>query len=127
MGGCDFIYSSSFSPKDHVIATTWRDGPYLLVVVTQTDKADVKWNLTCKPPSLLIILYTQISEALKCCLQCYFVPVTVTMKGAHGYISVTEWPLMIVSVLVLYFKSNSVTVFVSTGTLHVIFRLFRSC
>ncbi|MCI4376697.1 hypothetical protein PGIGA_G00191390 [Pangasianodon gigas] len=53
--------------KDHVIATTWRDGPYLLVVLIETDKKDVNWNLTF----------------------------TVIMKGAHGYISVTEWPLMI--------------------------------
>ncbi|XP_060727928.1 transmembrane protein 87A isoform X1 [Tachysurus vachellii] len=53
--------------KDHVIATTWRDGPYLLVVVIETDKKDVDWNLTF----------------------------TVIMKGDHGYISVTEWPLMI--------------------------------
>ncbi|XP_027021668.2 transmembrane protein 87A isoform X2 [Tachysurus fulvidraco] len=53
--------------KDHVIATTWRDGPYLLVVKIETDKRDVDWNLTF----------------------------TVIMKGDHGYISVTEWPLMI--------------------------------
>ncbi|XP_060781348.1 transmembrane protein 87A isoform X2 [Neoarius graeffei] len=52
--------------KDHVIATTWRDGPYLLVVLIKTDK-EVNWNLT----------------------------LTVMMKGEHGYISVTEWPLMI--------------------------------
>ncbi|GAA6107774.1 transmembrane protein 87A isoform X2 [Tachysurus ichikawai] len=53
--------------KDHVIATTWRDGPYLLVVLIESDKKDVDWNLTF----------------------------TVIMKGDHGYISVTEWPLMI--------------------------------
>ncbi|KAK3554667.1 hypothetical protein QTP70_032675 [Hemibagrus guttatus] len=53
--------------KDHVIATTWRDGPYLLVVLIETDKKDVNWNLTF----------------------------SVVMKGDHGYISVTEWPLMI--------------------------------
>ncbi|XP_017558143.1 transmembrane protein 87A isoform X1 [Pygocentrus nattereri] len=51
---------------DNVIATTWKDGPYLLVVVIQPDK-DVSWNLTF----------------------------SVVMKGAHGFISVTEWPLMI--------------------------------
>ncbi|XP_062851918.1 transmembrane protein 87A isoform X2 [Trichomycterus rosablanca] len=53
--------------QDHVIATTWRDGPYLLVVLIESDKKDVNWNLTF----------------------------TVMMKGSHGYISVTEWPLMI--------------------------------
>ncbi|KAG7334321.1 hypothetical protein KOW79_002728 [Hemibagrus wyckioides] len=53
--------------KDHVIATTWRDGPYLLVVLIETEKKDGNWNLTF----------------------------TVIMKGDHGYISVTEWPLMI--------------------------------
>ncbi|XP_036429518.1 transmembrane protein 87A isoform X1 [Colossoma macropomum] len=52
---------------DHVIATAWKDGPYLLVVVIQPDKKDTSWNLTF----------------------------SVVMKGAHGFISVTEWPLMI--------------------------------
>lgn len=27
-----------------------------------------------------------------------FFPVNVVMKGSHGYISITEWPLMIVSI-----------------------------
>ncbi|XP_051503840.1 transmembrane protein 87A-like isoform X2 [Myxocyprinus asiaticus] len=53
--------------KDHVIATTWRDGPYLLVVLIQPSKQDVNWNLTF----------------------------SVVMKGTHGYLSITEWPLMI--------------------------------
>ncbi|KAI5108595.1 transmembrane protein 87B, partial [Silurus meridionalis] len=53
--------------KDHVITSTWRDGPYLLVVSITPDKKDFNWNLTF----------------------------TVIMKGAHGFISVTEWPLMI--------------------------------
>ncbi|XP_053535485.1 transmembrane protein 87A isoform X1 [Ictalurus punctatus] len=53
--------------KDNVIATTWRDGPYLLVVLIKSDKKDADWNVTF----------------------------TVIMKGDHGYISVTEWPLMI--------------------------------
>ncbi|KAK1791385.1 hypothetical protein P4O66_013394 [Electrophorus voltai] len=52
---------------DNVIATTWRDGPYLLVVLIQPSKKDVNWTLTF----------------------------SVLMKGAHGFISVTEWPLMI--------------------------------
>ncbi|XP_051946177.1 transmembrane protein 87A-like isoform X1 [Xyrauchen texanus] len=53
--------------KDHVIAKTWRDGPYLLVVAIQPSKQDVNWNLTF----------------------------SVVMKGTHGYLSITEWPLMI--------------------------------
>ncbi|XP_041803581.1 transmembrane protein 87A isoform X3 [Chelmon rostratus] len=53
--------------KDNVIATTWKDGPYLLVVKIVSSKQDASWNLT----------------------------VNVVMKGSHGYISVTEWPLMI--------------------------------
>ncbi|XP_050982389.1 transmembrane protein 87A isoform X2 [Labeo rohita] len=52
---------------DHVIATTWRDGPYLLVVQINSSKQDANWNLTF----------------------------SVVMKGTHGYLSVTEWPLMI--------------------------------
>ncbi|XP_063048043.1 transmembrane protein 87A isoform X2 [Engraulis encrasicolus] len=50
-----------------VIATTWRDGPYLLVVNITSSKPESDWNLT----------------------------VSLIMKGTHGYISVTEWPLMI--------------------------------
>uniref|UniRef100_A0A671KBT3 Transmembrane protein 87B n=1 Tax=Sinocyclocheilus anshuiensis TaxID=1608454 RepID=A0A671KBT3_9TELE len=57
----------SLLAKDHVIATTWRDGPYLLVVHINSSKQDVNWNLTF----------------------------SVVMKGTHGYLSVTEWPLMI--------------------------------
>ncbi|KAL1263632.1 hypothetical protein QQF64_006371 [Cirrhinus molitorella] len=53
--------------KDHVIATTWKDGPYLLVVQINSSKQDANWNLTF----------------------------SVVMKGTHGYLSVTEWPLMI--------------------------------
>ncbi|KTG14402.1 hypothetical protein cypCar_00022533 [Cyprinus carpio] len=56
-----------YRAKDHVIATTWRDGPYLLVVHINSSKQDVNWNLTF----------------------------SVVMKGTHGYLSVTEWPLMI--------------------------------
>ncbi|XP_058651220.1 transmembrane protein 87A [Onychostoma macrolepis] len=52
---------------EHVIATTWRDGPYLLVVQINSSKQDANWNLTF----------------------------SVVMKGTHGYLSVTEWPLMI--------------------------------
>ncbi|XP_061083685.1 transmembrane protein 87A isoform X1 [Conger conger] len=53
-------------PTD-VIATTWRDGPYLFVVLVNSSNPEAKWNLT----------------------------VSVVMKGTHGYISITEWPLMI--------------------------------
>ncbi|XP_051772692.1 LOW QUALITY PROTEIN: transmembrane protein 87A [Ctenopharyngodon idella] len=53
--------------KENVIATTWRDGPYLLVVSIHPSKQDVNWNLTF----------------------------SVMMKGTHGFLSVTEWPLMI--------------------------------
>ncbi|CAL8257728.1 unnamed protein product [Lota lota] len=59
--------NSTVKFKDDVIVTTWKDGPYLLVVDIKSDKPEVKWNLT----------------------------VNVVMKGAHGFISVTEWPLMI--------------------------------
>ncbi|XP_070834054.1 transmembrane protein 87A isoform X1 [Chaetodon trifascialis] len=59
--------NGSLNIKDNVIATTWKDGPYLLVVKFVTSQQDVSWNLT----------------------------VHVVMKGSHGYISITEWPLMI--------------------------------
>ncbi|XP_034753381.1 transmembrane protein 87A isoform X2 [Etheostoma cragini] len=55
------------SSTPDVIATTWKDGPYLLVVKIESSKPDANWNLT----------------------------VNVVMKGSHGYISITEWPLMI--------------------------------
>ncbi|XP_076020916.1 transmembrane protein 87A [Genypterus blacodes] len=54
------------SSTANVIATTWKDGPYLLVVKIVSNKPEAKWNLE----------------------------VNVVMKGSHGYISVTEWPLM---------------------------------
>ncbi|XP_069546292.1 transmembrane protein 87A [Brachyistius frenatus] len=59
--------SSSVSVRDNVIATTWKDGPYLLVVKIMSSKPESNWDLTFN----------------------------VVMKGSHGYISVTEWPLMI--------------------------------
>ncbi|XP_060943050.1 transmembrane protein 87A [Limanda limanda] len=59
--------NASVNIKDDVIATTWKDGPYLLVVKIVPSKQDANWNLT----------------------------VNVVMKGSHGYISITEWPLMI--------------------------------
>uniref|UniRef100_A0A8C6V1G4 Transmembrane protein 87B n=1 Tax=Neogobius melanostomus TaxID=47308 RepID=A0A8C6V1G4_9GOBI len=63
---CD---NNGSSIKQGVIATTWRDGPYLLVVTIhdkQTNKS-AHWNLT----------------------------IDLVMRGDHGYISITEWPLMI--------------------------------
>ncbi|XP_054655543.1 transmembrane protein 87A isoform X1 [Dunckerocampus dactyliophorus] len=63
----DTMKDKSAKVKDNVIASTWKDGPYLLVVKIVPSKADVNWNLT----------------------------VNVVMKGSHGYISVTEYPLMI--------------------------------
>ncbi|KAM8852219.1 transmembrane protein 87A isoform 2-T2 [Synchiropus picturatus] len=59
--------NGSVKINDDVIATTWKDGPYLLVVKVNASRPDVNWNLT----------------------------VNVVMKGRHGYISITEYPLMI--------------------------------
>ncbi|XP_059215657.1 transmembrane protein 87A [Centropristis striata] len=59
--------NGSVNIQENVIATTWKDGPYLLVVKIVSNKPDANWNLT----------------------------VNVVMKGSHGYISITEWPLMI--------------------------------
>uniref|UniRef100_A0AAV2JPF4 Transmembrane protein 87A n=1 Tax=Knipowitschia caucasica TaxID=637954 RepID=A0AAV2JPF4_KNICA len=56
----------SVGVKDNVIATTWRDGPYLLVVKILAN-TNSNWNLT----------------------------LDIVMQGEHGYISITEWPLMI--------------------------------
>lgn len=38
--------NSSMNIKDNVIATTWKDGPYLLVVKIVSSKQDANWNLT---------------------------------------------------------------------------------
>ncbi|XP_029926284.1 transmembrane protein 87A isoform X2 [Myripristis murdjan] len=65
--GSSTIKNSSMRLRDDVIATTWKDGPYLLVVKILSDKPESNWNLT----------------------------VNVIMKGSHGFISITEWPLMI--------------------------------
>lgn len=37
--------NNSVTIKDNVIATTWRDGPYLLVVQVESSK-EANWNLT---------------------------------------------------------------------------------
>ncbi|KAM3863046.1 transmembrane protein 87A [Diretmus argenteus] len=65
--GSSTVKNSSVMPNDDIIATTWKDGPYLLVVKILSNKQEANWNLT----------------------------VNVIMKGTHGFISVTEWPLMI--------------------------------
>ncbi|CAG09481.1 unnamed protein product, partial [Tetraodon nigroviridis] len=65
--GSGSAQNSSLSIQDNVIATTWKDGPYLLVVKILASNPNVNWSLTVK----------------------------VVMKGSHGFISVTEWPLMI--------------------------------
>ncbi|KAM7408930.1 hypothetical protein PAMA_002583 [Pampus argenteus] len=59
--------NGSVKIRDNVIATTWKDGPYVLVVKIVSNKQDGNWNLT----------------------------VNVVMKGNHGFISITEYPLMI--------------------------------
>ncbi|XP_063731055.1 transmembrane protein 87A [Eleginops maclovinus] len=59
--------NNSVNINNNVIATTWKDGPYLLVVKFESSKPEANWNLT----------------------------VSVVMKSSHGYISITEWPLMI--------------------------------
>ncbi|XP_053315680.1 transmembrane protein 87B [Spea bombifrons] len=54
-------------PKDYdVVTQTWQDGPYIFVVSIKAD-SDVAWNLT----------------------------VFASMEGPHGFISASEWPLMI--------------------------------
>lgn len=38
--------NSSVKIRDHVIATTWKDGPYLLVVKIESSKPEANWSLT---------------------------------------------------------------------------------
>lgn len=38
--------NNSRSVQENVIATTWKDGPYLLVVKIVSSKQDANWNLT---------------------------------------------------------------------------------
>lgn len=40
------VKNASVSLKDDVIATTWKDGPYLFVVVIKSNKQEANWNLT---------------------------------------------------------------------------------
>ncbi|MEE6474869.1 hypothetical protein FKM82_010522 [Ascaphus truei] len=60
------ISKRSISQKKNIVTTTRQDGPYMFVVSIKADK-DINWNLT----------------------------VSVSMAGPHGYISASEWPLMI--------------------------------
>ena len=39
-------HNSSLHIKDNVIATTWKDGPYLLVVKFLSSNPNVNWSLT---------------------------------------------------------------------------------
>ncbi|XP_041044742.1 transmembrane protein 87B isoform X1 [Carcharodon carcharias] len=57
------------SKKYDVVAQTWRDGPYLFVVSIKSlhERIESNWNLT----------------------------VLVLMQGSHGFISATEFPLMV--------------------------------
>ncbi|KAM4041773.1 transmembrane protein 87B [Anomaloglossus baeobatrachus] len=50
-----------------VVAQTLQDGPHAFVVQVSSDSKDQKWSLT----------------------------VSTSMEGPHGYISASEWPLMI--------------------------------
>ncbi|KAJ1154318.1 hypothetical protein NDU88_007071 [Pleurodeles waltl] len=54
------------SNKIDVVARTWQDGPYAFIVSFKTEQKE-NWNLT----------------------------VSVSMAGPHGFISASEWPLMI--------------------------------
>lgn len=42
--------NSSVHINDNIIATTWKDGPYLLVVKIVSSKQDANWNLTGEEP-----------------------------------------------------------------------------
>ncbi|XP_059501185.1 transmembrane protein 87B isoform X2 [Stegostoma tigrinum] len=64
------LWKRDITTKKHdVIAQTWRDGPYLFIVSIKSlgERIESKWNLT----------------------------VRVLMQGSHGYISATEFPLMV--------------------------------
>lgn len=45
-GNSSSAQNRSLSIKDNVIATTWKDGPYLLVVKILASKPNVSWSLT---------------------------------------------------------------------------------
>ncbi|CAN2391634.1 Transmembrane protein 87B, partial [Pristimantis euphronides] len=60
---------TSISPRNQpdVVAQTQQDGPYAFAVCVTSEPKDSNWGLT----------------------------VSASMKGPHGYISASEWPLMI--------------------------------
>lgn len=60
-----FVWRRS-SDKLGVVARTWQDGPYVFLVSFKTEQKE-NWNLT----------------------------VSVSMAGPHGFISASEWPLMV--------------------------------
>lgn len=45
-GNSSSAQNSSLSIKDNVIATTWKDGPYLLVVKILPSKPNISWSLS---------------------------------------------------------------------------------
>ncbi|XP_073401263.1 transmembrane protein 87B [Dendrobates tinctorius] len=55
------------SKEQDVVAQTQQGGPHAFAVRVSSDSKDLKWSLT----------------------------VSTSMKGSHGYISASEWPLMI--------------------------------
>lgn len=58
---------SNLEGSTDVVARTQRDGFHILLVSIKTDKSDASWSLN----------------------------VSLSMKGPHGYISASDWPLMI--------------------------------
>ncbi|XP_043934909.1 transmembrane protein 87B isoform X2 [Protopterus annectens] len=63
----DTLFSKKADTKIGVVATTWRDGPYIFLVSIKPVAKAAEWNLTA----------------------------LVSAKGSHGYISAADWPLMI--------------------------------
>ncbi|XP_067883716.1 transmembrane protein 87A isoform X2 [Heterodontus francisci] len=64
------LWKRGITTKKHdVVAQTWRDGPYLFIVSIKpvSERIESNWNLT----------------------------VLVLMQGSHGFISATEFPLMV--------------------------------
>lgn len=134
--------NGSVNIGNDVIATTWKDGPYLLIVKIVSSKPESTWSLNggISPHSFMQLFELvaraaslQKSPALRdLCLWgivsidlgkwqynnlflCQVAPLTtlfvvssvnVVMKGSHGYISITEWPLMIVSIYILFLHTR---------------------
>ncbi|XP_039594936.1 transmembrane protein 87B [Polypterus senegalus] len=68
------------------LAKTWRDGPYLFLLSFKVHKEQARWNLTGKSFAGYLKNISEIGSISSA---------HVVMKGSHGYISVTEWPLLI--------------------------------